>query len=265
MPGPDALALIRRAKAEKKSAAAAGAEPTPPPPLPCPAFAVTPPMPPPLPSPLLVPSISVVRDFITAEDEELLLAHIAAAPPDRWTGGRPGRRTANWGGRPGELFIKEALPLWISSLVDALVRSGAWPVDVVGGPPNHCLINEYEASAGLTPHTDGVMYAPHVCTLSLGSDVVLDLHRPTAADAADANAPPLASLLLRRRSLNIYAGPAYSELFHGIAPREADVLTEAVVNFEADKDTLGEEIRRQRRWSVVFVHKLQQKSGGAAA
>ena len=33
---------------------------------------------------------------------ELLLANIAAAPADRWTGGRPGRRTANWGGKPGE-------------------------------------------------------------------------------------------------------------------------------------------------------------------
>lgn len=247
---PDALALIRRAKAEKSKPTAA-----PPPALPCPTFSSTPPLPPPL-STTPSPSITVVRNFISPEDEELLLANIAAAPPDRWTGGRPGRRTANWGGRPGESFVRETLPPWIASLVDAITRSGAWPVDVVGGPPNHCLINEYEAGAGLTPHTDGVMYAPHVCTLSLGSDVVLDLHKPTATEDADANALPLASLLLRRRSLNVYAGPAYSELFHGIAPRVEDVLRETVVNLEAE-DSLGEVIKRRRRWSVVFVHKLQ--------
>ena len=217
---PDALALIRRAKAEK---AKSGMKEVEIPALACPAFHTVPPMPPPLPPPA-VPSSYVVPDFISAADEELLLAHIAAAPADRWTGGRPGRRTANWGGRPGELGVLEPLPSWISSLVDALVRSGAWPVDIVGGAPNHCLINEYEPGTGLTPHTDGLLYAPHVVTLSLGSDVVLDLHLPTIADEADASATPVTSLLLRRRSLNIYSGRAYSELFHGIAPREADTL-----------------------------------------
>ena len=261
---PDAIALIRRAKAEK--AKQSTADVTPPPPLPCPAFANTPPLPPPLPSPPLVPSIYVIPDFISQEDEELLLAHIAAAPPERWTGGRPGRRTANWGGLPGKVGVVEPLPAWISALVDALVRSGAWPVDVVGGPPNHCLINEYEAGAGLTPHTDGVMYAPHVCTLSLGSDVVLDLHLPSAAKDADASAQPHASLLLRRRSLNVYAGPAYSELFHGIAPRTEDVVREGtgIVNLTQD-DERGEVIPRRRRWSIVFVHKLGASYGGAAA
>lgn len=259
---PDALALIRRAKAEK--AKQSTADVTPPPPLPCPAFAKTPPLPPPLPSPPLVPSIYVIPDFVSQEDEELLLAHIAAAPPQRWTGGRPGRRTANWGGLPGKVGVVEPLPAWISALVDALVRSGAWPVDVVGGPPNHCLINEYEAGAGLTPHTDGVMYAPHVCTLSLGSDVVLDLHLPSAAKDADASAQPHASLLLRRRSLNVYAGPAYSELFHGIAPRAEDVVREGIVNLTQD-DERGEVIPRRRRWSIVFVHKLGASYGGAAA
>ena len=204
-----------------------------------------------------MPSITVVRNFVSAADEDALLANIAAAPAERWTGGRPGRRTANWGGRPGEPFVRESLPPWISALVDAIVRSGLWPVDTVGGPPNHCLVNEYEAGAGLTPHTDGVMYAPHVCTLSLGSDVLLDLHAPSAADDAEGNAQPLASLLLRRRSLNVYAGPAYSGLFHGIAQREQDVLDERVINLEAE-DAPGEIIPRGRRWSVVFVHKLQR-------
>ena len=72
------------------------------------------------------------------------------------------------------------------------------------------------------------------------------------------------SLLLRRRSLNVYAGPAYSELFHGIAPRAEDVVREGIVNLTQD-DERGEVIPRRRRWSIVFVHKLGASYGGAAA
>ena len=102
----------------------------------------------------------------------------------------------------------------------------------------------------------GVLVAAAELVLQLGH-VLLALHAPSAADDAEENARPLASLLLRRRSLNVYAGPAYSGLFHGIAQREQDVLDERVINLEAE-DAPGEIIPRGRRWSVVFVHKLQR-------
>ncbi len=215
----------------------------------------------PEPNPQLPPTVHYVPSFISSADEELLLRHIAAAPASRWTPGSGGRRTQNWGGRPGEAGVREALPDWLQPLVDALGRSGAWPADRL---PNHVLINEFEPGAGLTPHTDGPLYIPRVATLSLGSDCVLDLHD-------SATTPPRAHLLLRRRSLNVMAGTSYTHLFHGITAREADAfrigaageLVDASSNAPianaasaTQRGTPSGPVQRQRRWSVVFVHKV---------
>lgn len=53
----------------------------------------------------------------------------------------------------------------------------------------------------------------------------------------------------------MYSGDAYTLLHHGIAPRDADVLHEGIVNLE-DDDHPGERIPRAKRWSLVFVRKL---------
>ena len=128
------------------------------------------------------------------------------------------------------------------------------------------LINEFEAGAGLTPHTDGPLYIPRVATLSLGSDCVLDLHD-------SATTPPRAHLLLRRRSLNVMAGTSYTHLFHGITAREADTfrmgaagelvdgtsnapIANAASATQKESRRFFDPIPRQRRWSIVFVHKV---------
>ena len=105
----------------------------------------------------------------------------------------------NFGGKPGDKQVLEGLPEWLAMLVSAVTSTGVWPADEA---PNHILINDFTAGAGLTPHTDGPLYAPRVATLSLGSDVVLNLHRPHEEDV-------LHSLLLRRGSLNVISGAAY--------------------------------------------------------
>ena len=123
-----------------------------------------PPMPamsalPPLPLPLAgVPATArYVPDFVSEADEALLLAHIRRAGRP-WASGH-GRRVQNWGGRPGDRGVSEALPEWLRRVVDAAVRSGAWAD--AARPPNHALINEYlEPGCGLDPHTDGPLYAP---------------------------------------------------------------------------------------------------------
>ena len=257
---PDALALIRRAKAEAKAAAAREAA----------AGAPEPEAPklsqrlgvlerhavaqPPDPLPTLPNSACYLPEFVSDADEATVLQHILGAPPERWAPGR-GRRTQNWGGRPGELQISEALPEWLRQLVEALSRSGAWPSDEP--PPNHVIINEYEPGAGLPPHTDGPLYAPCVAVLSLMSDVVIELHRPEDAAVACEAGTRLGRLLLRRRSLNVLRGDAY-RCFHGIPWAESDVVDEAVANLHlaGGASALGEQVLRARRVSIVFVAKL---------
>lgn len=294
---PDALALIRRAKAEAKVKEGRAQAPNdvkavvPLPPL---SLLHLPALPPAISHPDL-PSGSVhyVPDFVTAADEELLLQHIFSPENvSRWSAGN-GRRTQNYGGDPSVPELSEELPGWLRQLNDALTRSGAWPLagDHVKLPPNHVIINEYsDGRAGLTPHTDGPLYAARVAVLSLLSDVVLELHTP-CDDAVRCEAPTrLARMLLRRRSLNVLDAQAYN-LFHGIRAAEADCITatssgggdaaesgggsddaesnaprsqqlaeeEDVVNrHEAGVGPRGELVRRERRVSIVFVCKLPE-------
>ena len=244
---PDALALIRRATAEARAAAAAPAAPPP-------ALEVrsrqTLPLARPLPA--FPPRAAYFPDFVSATDESTLLQHIMGAPAGRWTRGR-GRRTQNWGGRPSAATVAEALPAWLCVMVDALVASGAWPADEP--PPNHVIINEYEPGAGLTPHTDGPLYLARVATLSLMSDVVMELHEPVDEAVACEEGTRLGRLLLRQRSLNVLSDEAY-RCFHGIRWAGSDVVDEGVANFRAADATDGEEVRRARRVSIVFVSKL---------
>ena len=272
---PDALALIRRAKAEAKTKAKATAAPdTVAAPLPPLALLHVPPLPPAVAAPTL-PSNSVhyVPEFISADDENLLLQHILGpSNAHRWSPGN-GRRTQNYGGNPSVPELTEELPSWLQQLTTALVHSGAWPVapDAVSLPPNHVIINEYmDGRTGLTPHTDGPLYAARVAVLSLMSDVVLELHRP-CDEAVRCEAPTrLARMLLRPRSLNVLDAEAY-HLFHGIRATDADTVVgesavaaygeqaEGVVNSrEAGVSAEGETIARRRRVSIVFVCKLPE-------
>ena len=243
MPTVDPLAEARRRRKEARAPKVLGYS------APPPSLAWLPPIPPPIST--LPPCVTYVPGFISAEDEECLLQHVRQAPQARWSGVEgDGRRTQNYGGAPGSLAIAEGLPEWLAPLVRAVVESGAWGD---APPPNHVLVNIFRPGTGLVPHTDGPLYAgPRVATLSLGSDVFLDLHEPHAAT-------PHASLLLRRRSLNVISAEAYAQ-FHGIAEREADVVDERVANAEAAEATLGEQVPRGPRVSIVFVSKLEEGS-----
>ena len=44
---------------------------------------------------------------------------------------------------------------------------------------NHYLINSYEGSVGIMPHTDGPLYHPYVTVISLGSPILFKIFRET--------------------------------------------------------------------------------------
>ena len=250
---PDPLLLIRKAKAEKKKAPLAlscASDALPPLELPQRCFP-----PPAVPLATMPSSAQYFPDFVSETDEETLLQHILNAPTSRWSPGN-NRRTQNWGGKPGERKVAEELPVWLLQLTEALVRSGAWPADEP--PPNHVIINDYETpGAGLTPHTDGPLYADRVATLSLMSNVVIELHRPEEASVKCEPETRLGRLLLRRRSLNVLSGDAY-RCFHGIRWADSDTIDADVANLDlaGGDEAIGEEVRRARRVSIVFVCKL---------
>ena len=230
-----------------------------------------------------ISGLHYVPEFVTEAEEEALLRSIRAPENDRrWTSGDGGRRVGNWGGRPSDVDVSEPLPVWATAVVDALFarrvfESQSAPDDARAATetrPNHVLVNEYLAPAGITPHNDGDVYAPKVAILTLEGDAQIDFWEndgsPTreSDEEDDAEAKedglkkpspsPRAQVALRRRSLLVYEGEAYS-LRHGIRHGFEDTITRACVNAKRACVNAGETVPRgERRVSVVFVAKRRR-------
>ena len=235
---------------------------------------------------------------MTEAEEEALLRSIRAPENDRrWTSGDAGRRVGNWGGRPSDADVSEPLPVWATAIVDALFARRIFEAPSESAPgdaraatlstippnpkPNHVLVNEYRAPAGIFPHNDGGVYAPKVAILTLEGDALIDFWENDGSDAAsDATVPaedhdedkdedelnkernpppaPRAQAALRRRSLLVYEGEAYG-LRHGIRKGFVDVVTSACVNAESARVSVGATVPRgETRVSIVFVCKRKQ-------
>ncbi|KAL2112669.1 hypothetical protein VUR80DRAFT_6825 [Thermomyces stellatus] len=111
----------------------------------------------------LPPSAFYIPDFITAQEEELILSKIANAPKPRWKQ-LTHRRLQTW---PSELvknsLIDEALPQWlVEPIIPRLLSLKKADSDANDAAnlfthsphkqPNHVLINEYPPGVGIMPH-----------------------------------------------------------------------------------------------------------------
>eukprot|EP00873_Tetraselmis_striata_P037064 jgi/Tetstr1/457328/TSEL_043932.t1 len=198
-----------------------------------------------------------VPEFISPEEEAALVRFIDAEPTGRWVEAGE-RRMLNWGGRPGELAVREALPACIQGLVERMV---AWDVYTPAHAPNHCLVNEYLLGGGIPPHQDGALYAPCVATITLEGPALMDFHQvsgeqeigePSAVGSA------AAQVLLQPRGLLLMRGEAYTRLLHSIPSQRQDNITDLCSNLHhatgvSEGDTV---LRAPKRKSLVFVHKL---------
>lgn len=207
-----------------------------------------------------VRGLHYVPDFISPDEERAVLAGIhAPGTESRWV--RSGRRrVANYGGVPSSSEVTEPLPPFATSLLEAIASAGIVNERTA---PNHVLVNEYVAPAGISPHNDGDVYAPHVAIVTLGGAALMDFWPNDGSVTADDDRrdcderepTPIAQVLLRPRSLLLYTGDAYG-LRHGIRHRDVDVATDRCVNAAVAGVEIGDEVERGRvRYSVVFVRK----------
>jgi len=146
-----------------------------------------------------IPTIHLVRDYITPEEESYLVRKIdqvgnanAVVKPDQSLSVRAGgwqrvngRRSMYWGGAltPKGKLVPQSPPAFMTHewphvfprlqqlLLFSDSSSHAAPL-----PPNHCLVNEYNPGDGILPHVDGPAYLPTVATISLESDTVYEFH-----------------------------------------------------------------------------------------
>jgi hypothetical protein len=159
------------------------------------------------------------------------------------------RRVCMFGEKEGE----EGLPAPLQEIAQELVNRGIFSSDQ---PPNHVLLNDYQPSQGILPHTDGPLYASRTATLSLGSQVVLEFTKRLSSDqigVVERSDESIVQILLHAGSLIVFQDEAYEKYCHGI-PMDVwqDTTTSHCVNAPS-----GIDVPRGRRFSLTFRHKLR--------
>ncbi|KAE8383655.1 hypothetical protein BDV26DRAFT_94724 [Aspergillus bertholletiae] len=162
-----------------------------------------------------------IADFITEEEEQVLLQKVTAAH-FRWTQ-LSNRRLQTW---PSALsksnaLISSPLPSWLVAPVVSRFESLGIFADAPHKTPNHVLVNEYRPGQGIMPHEDGAAYYPLVATVSLGAPIVLDLYQK-GQDRGSEDGRPQCRILQERRSLLVTTKKIYTDYLHGIAEVTTD-------------------------------------------
>ena len=104
-------------------------------------------------------------------------------------------------------------------------------------------------------HTDGPAYDDRTCTLSCGADcVVAFAERLAPADVGSRSPRVACRVVLRRRSLLVFSGAAYTAHTHEIAA-DPDVVGADVANAAAAGAAPGDVVpRRGTRHSFTLRH-----------
>ncbi|KAJ5364117.1 Alpha-ketoglutarate-dependent dioxygenase alkB [Penicillium cataractarum] len=200
-----------------------------------------------------------IPNFISEEEEQVLLQKISSAPLPRWTH-LTHRRLQTW---PSALtktntLLSSPLPSWlITPIIEPRFKQLGIFADAPHAAPNHVLINEYRPGQGIMPHEDGPAYYPLVATVSLGAAIVLDLYEKEGEEGKEDLRIPRFRVLQERRSLLVTRGKMYTDFLHGIAERvvDGDLGAETVCNWGllGEKDGfMGGSYERMTRTSLTY-------------
>ncbi|KAJ3469213.1 hypothetical protein MRS44_003278 [Fusarium solani] len=201
-----------------------------------------------------------IPDFISEEEERMILDKISSAPKPRWKQ-LTKRRLQTW---PSDLvnnkLLDAPLPPWLETpVVSRLLslpiqdsESGHIFAQSPHKKPNHVLINEYPPGIGIMPHK--------LSTRQLAVPLLWYAHLAKEDGALDPE--PAWRILQEPRSLLITTGQLYTDYLHGIADIEedTDLTADTVANWDllrdADAYASGRNIR-QTRTSLTYRDVLQ--------
>ena len=171
----------------------------------------------------LIPGLALGEEFVTAEEEQELIARIAKVDltPFQFRGYEGRRLTHSFGWRydfrDSSFRETEPIPAWLIPLRDrAAVFAGLQPDELL-----HVLLIRYDPGAGIGWHKDRPVFE-HVVGVSLGGPTTMAFRQREGTRFRRVKVP------LPPRSAYLLSGPARHEWEHGIAAHA------------------------ERRWSVTF-------------
>lgn len=187
-----------------------------------------------------VPGCSLLLDYISEEEERILMSNEFHEDNSGWESS-VSRRVKHYGFTFNyRTFLLDfmvdtpSIPTICRDLLDKL------PVDAIGGSNNDTLnqmtANEYLTGQGIAPHVDTeACFGSLICVLSLNSGIVMTLR--------DQKSPLKKHIWLPARSMLILNDGSRYSWSHGISARLNDTVN-------------GEQIPRGRRVSLTFRQAL---------
>ncbi len=178
----------------------------------------------------MIPGLTYIDDFVTAESESRLIEQIDASP---WLDDLK-RRVQHYGYKydytarsVDETMFLGPLPSWATEVGQTLVAQGHFPM-----APDQVIVNEYEPGQGISPHVDcEPCFKDSIASITLGSGCTMDFSCVETDEKR--------SLYLRRRSVVVLTGESRYDWRHAIASRKSDVID-------------GQRVLRDRRISLTF-------------
>ena len=170
-----------------------------------------------------VPGLEIYENWITEEKEIQLLKDIDAST---WSTTLK-RRTQQYGHEYNyknrsvyRTNLLGYLPNFFEQVIARLLEEGK-----IETKPEQCIVNEYEPGQGIAKHTDSVVFAEPIISISLSSSCNIIYKRKEK----------VVPIYLKRRSLLIMRGKARWKWTHEIPSRKSD-----------------DGVKRERRVSVTF-------------
>ena len=173
----------------------------------------------------IVPGFLIQSDYIGAEEERELIAHVDRGEWNSDWKRRVQRYGLGYSASSRDSDFRE-FPEWLKPLTARAGKDAGFPHF-----PDNCVINEYKPGQGIAPHKDYSKFGPTVACVSLGAETLLDLYSEDRSRRVPIYVP--------RRSLWILGGEARSKWLHGIAPRLNDIIDR-------------QRVPRERRISITF-------------
>lgn len=162
-----------------------------------------------------IQGLTYIPDFISAEEQDFLLAQIDQQP---WLTDLK-RRVQHYGYKydyKARAVSSDAylgpLPDWVLSVSKKLHNADIFP-----SAPDQVIVNEYLPGQGISAHIDCVpCFADTIASLSLGSPCIMEFSNPKTGAKK--------SIVLKERSLIVLSGPARYEWQHAIPARKSGII-----------------------------------------
>lgn len=185
-----------------------------------------------------IPGLIVLPEFITAQEEEDVLAMFERDGGVHWKNTVKARQVQHFGyefsyetRRCDATQPLESMPPAMEKLTKQI------PVSIMD-TPDQITVNEYKPGQGIAAHIDThSAFTNAIASLSLANEIVMEFRHPDGR---------MESVLLQPRSLLVMTGASRYEWTHAIPPRLFDVID-------------GEKVARKRRVSITF-RKIQATS-----